>query len=140
MSLGDPTLETLLKQFGLQVGGCRWGEDGPHCQAASVDLCSCPPQDKSPPRARGSGTLAQALHWVRAWLCPLEPPMLLWGLLVAVGTIRALQALLPGSPLHSSPPASREKHKPAPNHSNDTSQASPAPSPCSTSRASRRKK
>ncbi|XP_040843745.1 lipase maturation factor 2 isoform X2 [Ochotona curzoniae] len=114
VSLGDPTLETLLKQFGLQ--------------------------DKSPPRARGSGTLAQALHWVRAWLCPLEPPMLLWGLLVAVGTIRALQALLPGSPLHSSPPASREKHKPAPNHSNDTSQASPAPSPCSTSRASRRKK
>lgn len=48
VSLGDPSLETLLQQFGLQ--------------------------DKSPPRARGSSILAQALHWVRAQLSPLEAP------------------------------------------------------------------
>lgn len=117
VSLGDPSLETLLQQFGLQ--------------------------DKSPPRARGSSILAQALHWVRAQLSPLEAPTLLWGLLVAVGTIRIMQTLLAPWVLRSFPLANGEKHKPAPKKDGGAArgQAAPAPSNCSsTSRASRRKK
>nr|ABM06059.1 hypothetical protein LOC91289 [Bos taurus] len=69
VSLGDPALDMLLRQFGLQ--------------------------DKSPPRAGGSSnTLSQALHWVRKQLSPLEAPALLWGLLGAVGAIKVMQALL----------------------------------------------
>ncbi|XP_036762669.2 lipase maturation factor 2 isoform X1 [Manis pentadactyla] len=69
VALGDPTLDMLLRQFGLQ--------------------------DRSPPRARSSNTtLAQALRWARRQLSPLEAPALLWGLLVTVGVIRVVQALL----------------------------------------------
>nr|XP_054098949.1 lipase maturation factor 2 isoform X2 [Callithrix jacchus] len=120
VSLGDPVLETLLRQFGLQ--------------------------DKNPPRARGANsTLAQALHWTRTQLSPLEAPALLWGLLVAVGAVRVVQALLAPWSLRSSPEALaiREKHRPAPQKDSGATseQATPAPSPCSSgSRTTRRKK
>ncbi|XP_037702008.1 lipase maturation factor 2 [Choloepus didactylus] len=86
VSLGDPALETLLRQFGLE--------------------------DRSPPRPRGSGgVLPQALRWVRTQLAPLEAPALLWGLLVAAGAAGAVQALLAPQ---AAPPAKEEKHRPAP--------------------------
>ncbi|XP_045322148.1 lipase maturation factor 2 isoform X2 [Leopardus geoffroyi] len=111
VSLGDPTLDMLLRQFGLQ--------------------------DKSPPRARSSSnTLAQALHWVRRQLSPLEPSTLLWGLLAAVGAIRVVQALhsRPHSP-RSSPPGKEEKHRPAPKKDSGaaTKRAAPAPDNCTSS-------
>ncbi|XP_046299430.1 lipase maturation factor 2 isoform X1 [Marmota monax] len=88
VSLGDPALETLLRQFGLQ--------------------------DKSPPRARNPrSALVQALHWVRTQLSPIEPPTLLWGLLGAVGAVRVMQALLVSRSLRSSPQDRGEKPKPA---------------------------
>ncbi|XP_077025411.1 lipase maturation factor 2 [Tamandua tetradactyla] len=69
VSLGDPTLELLLRQFGLE--------------------------DKSPARPRGSsGMLPQSLLWVRAQLAALEAPTLLWGLLGAAVAVRVLPALL----------------------------------------------
>ncbi|XP_057599498.1 lipase maturation factor 2 isoform X4 [Hippopotamus amphibius kiboko] len=114
VSLGDPTLDALLRQFGLQ--------------------------DKSPPRARSSSNaLTQALHWVRKQLSPLEAPVLLWGLLGTVGAIRVTQALL--GP-RSSPRAKEEKHRPAPReHVVAASKpASPAPSTSSGSQTPRRKK
>lgn len=104
------------------------------------------PQDKSPPRARGSGnTLAQALRWIRKQLSPLEASTLLWGLLAAVGAIRVMQALLgPHSP-RSSPLAKEEKHRPAARKASRAAgrQAVPAPENCSSSSSSqspRRKK
>ncbi|KAM5250586.1 lipase maturation factor 2 isoform 2-T2 [Hipposideros larvatus] len=88
VSLGDPTLDMLLRQFGLQ--------------------------DKSPPRTRSSSNiLAQALLWVRRQLSPLEAPILLWGLIFTVGAIRVMQALLGPRPSRSPPPAREEKHRPA---------------------------
>ncbi|XP_004460427.2 lipase maturation factor 2 [Dasypus novemcinctus] len=110
VSLGDPKLETLLQQFGLE--------------------------DKSPPRPRGSGgLLPQALLWARTQLAPLEAPTLLWGLVVAAGAARAMQALL--APL-ASPPAREEKLRPAPKKGEP---ATPAPDGCSSSaQAPRRKK
>ncbi|XP_004380083.1 lipase maturation factor 2 [Trichechus manatus latirostris] len=115
VALGDPTLETLLAQFGLQ--------------------------DKSPPRPRStSSLLPQALHWVRTQLSPLKAPTLLWGLLAAVGAIRVVQALLaPNSP----PPSREEKHKAAPKKEPGAAgeQATPAPDSCSSgARTPRRKK
>lgn len=113
VSLGDPTLETLLRQFGLQ--------------------------DKSPPRARSSSSpLTEALYWVRKQLSPLEAPTLLWGLLATVGAIRVMQALLGPRP---SPPA-REKQRPAPREDSGATskQAAPAPSNSSRSQTPRRKK
>ncbi|XP_037371092.1 lipase maturation factor 2 [Talpa occidentalis] len=115
VSLGDPTLDMLLTQFGLQ--------------------------DKSPPRARSSSnTLTQTLCWLREQLSPVEAPTLLWGLLATVGAIRVLQALLGPLIPRSTPPAREEKHRPA--HRKDSGQqAAPAPSSCSSgSRLSRRKK
>ncbi|XP_045690829.1 lipase maturation factor 2 isoform X2 [Phyllostomus hastatus] len=118
VSLGDPTLDTLLRQFGLQ--------------------------DKSPPRARSSGNpLARALLWVREQLSPLEAPALLWGLILAVGAVRVVQALLGPRPSRSSPPPREEKHRPAPKKDPGaaTEQAAPAPSNCnSSSQTTRRKK
>ncbi|XP_012644979.2 lipase maturation factor 2 isoform X1 [Microcebus murinus] len=118
VSLGDPTLETLLRQFGLQ--------------------------DKSPPRARRSNsTLAGALHWVRTQLSPLEAPTLLWGLLLAVGAVRVVQALPAPWSSRSSPPARTEKQRQAPKKDLGAAcqQATPAPDNCSSgSRTHRRKK
>ncbi|XP_054531759.1 lipase maturation factor 2 isoform X2 [Pan troglodytes] len=120
VSLGDPTLETLLRQFGLQ--------------------------EKSPPRTRSANsTLAQALHWTRTQLSPLEAPALLWGLLMAVGAVRVVQALLAPCSLWSSPlaPVSREKRRPASQKDSGAAseQATTAPNPCSSSsRTTRRKK
>ncbi|XP_004700668.1 lipase maturation factor 2 [Echinops telfairi] len=86
VTLGDPTLQNLLSQFGLQ--------------------------DKSPPRPRSlSSPLPQALHWVRAQLTPLEAPNLLWGLLGAAGAIKVVQALLAPRP---PTPNRQEKRKGAP--------------------------
>ncbi|XP_034841874.1 lipase maturation factor 2 isoform X1 [Mirounga leonina] len=116
VSLGDPTLDMLLRQFGLQ--------------------------DKSPPRARSSGNaLAQALRWIRKQLSPLEASTLLWGLLAAVGAIRVMQALLGPHPAHSSPLA-KEKHKPAPKKDSGAAGKQPAPAPdnSSSSQTPRRKK
>nr|KAF6267567.1 lipase maturation factor 2 [Myotis myotis] len=118
VSLGDPTLDTLLRQFGLQ--------------------------DKSPRRARSSSNaLAQALQWVRKQLSPLEAPTLLWGLILAVGAIRVLQALLGPRSSRASPPPGEEKHRPAPKKDPGaaTDQAAPAPnSSNSGSQTARRKK
>ncbi|XP_055252012.1 lipase maturation factor 2 [Moschus berezovskii] len=114
VSLGDPTLDMLLRQFGLQ--------------------------DKSPPRARSSSnTLTQALHWVRRQLSPLEAPTLLWGLLGAVGAIKVMQALLGPQSL---PRTKEEKHRPAPDEDSvaASKQASPAPNVSSGSQTPRRKK
>ncbi|XP_043738050.1 lipase maturation factor 2 [Cervus elaphus] len=114
VSLGDPTLDMLLRQFGLQ--------------------------DRSPPRARGSSnTLTQVLHWVRKQLSPLEAPALLWGLLGAVGAIKVMQALLGPQAL---PRTKEEKHKPAPQEDSvaASKQASPAPNISSSSQTPRRKK
>ncbi|KAF5928242.1 hypothetical protein HPG69_014847 [Diceros bicornis minor] len=118
VSLGDPTLDMLLRQFGLQ--------------------------DKSPPRPHGSSSpLAQALHWVRKQLSHLEAPIVLWGLLVTLGAIRVIQALLgPRSP-RSSPPAREEKHRPASKKDLGAAgkQAAPAPDNNSSgSQTPRRKK
>lgn len=112
VSLGDPTLDTLLRQFGLQ--------------------------DKSPRRARSSSNaLAQALQWVRKQLSPLEAPTLIWGLILTVGAIRILQALLGTRPSRTSPPPREEKHRPTPKKD----QAAPAPnSNNSGSQTARRKK
>ena len=69
-------------------------------------------QDKSSLRARSSGNaLAKALNWVRTQLSPLDPPILLWGLLGAVVTIRVVQTLLAPRPLQSSKPSREEKRK-----------------------------
>lgn len=98
------------------------------------------PQDRSPPRARGSSnTLTQVLHWVRKQLSPLEAPTLLWGLLGAVGAIKVMQAL-PG--LQALPRTKEEKHKPAPQEDSvaASKQASPAPNISSSSQTPRRKK
>ncbi|KAM7243547.1 hypothetical protein CapIbe_004155 [Capra ibex] len=114
VSLGDPALDMLLGQFGLQ--------------------------DKSPPRARGSSnTLSQALHWIRRQLSPLEAPALLWGLLGAVGAIKVMQALLGPQSL---PRSKEEKHKPASQEDSvaASKQASPAPNISSSSQTPRRKK
>lgn len=113
VSLGDPVLDTLLRQFGLQ--------------------------DKSPPRARSaSSTLARALHWLRRQLSPLEAPTLLWGLILTVGAIRVMQALLGPQPSWWSSPAREER--PAPKDS-ARDQAAPAPnSRSSSSQTSRRRK
>ncbi|XP_008571974.1 PREDICTED: lipase maturation factor 2 [Galeopterus variegatus] len=108
VSLGDPTLETLLRQFGLQ--------------------------DKSLPRARSSSsTVAQALHWVRTQLSHLEAPPLLWGLLVAVGAVRVVQALLAPRSLQS-PPIKGGKHRPAPKKDSRATcaQATPALDSCNS--------
>ncbi|KAF0883190.1 LMF2 factor, partial [Crocuta crocuta] len=119
VSLGDPTLDVLLRQFGLQ--------------------------DRGPARARSSSNaLAQALSWVRKQLSPLEPSTLLWGLLAAVGAIRVVQALhsRPHSP-RSSPLAKEEKPRPAPKKDSGAAskQAAPAPDSCaSNSQTPRRKK
>ncbi|XP_017904473.1 PREDICTED: lipase maturation factor 2 [Capra hircus] len=114
VSLGDPALDMLLGQFGLQ--------------------------DKSPPRARGSSnTLSQALHWIRRQLSPLEAPALLWGLLGAVGAIKVMQALLGPQSL---PRSKEEKHKPVSQEDSvaASKQASPAPNISSSSQTPRRKK
>ncbi|XP_065780612.1 lipase maturation factor 2 [Muntiacus reevesi] len=114
VSLGDPTLDMLLRQFGLQ--------------------------DRSPPRARGSSnTLTEVLHWVRKQLSPLEAPTLLWGLLGAVGAIKVMQALLGPQAL---PRTKEEKHKPASQEDSvaASKQASPAPNISSSSQTPRRKK
>ncbi|XP_036904583.1 lipase maturation factor 2 [Sturnira hondurensis] len=118
VSLGDPTLDMLLRQFGLQ--------------------------DKSPPRARSSShSLARALLWTRKQLSPLEAPTLLWGLILAVVAIRIMRALLWPLPSRASPPHREEKHRPAPKKDPGaaTEQAVSAPSNCnSSSQATRRKK
>ncbi|KAF6268833.1 lipase maturation factor 2 [Rhinolophus ferrumequinum] len=111
VSLGDPTLDMLLRQFGLQ--------------------------DKSPPRVRSSSnTLTQALHWVRRQLSPLEAPTLLWGLIFTVGAIRIVQALLGHRPSGSCPAARKENHRPAPKDSGVT----PAPTNSSSSQPPQRRK
>ncbi|XP_054426450.1 lipase maturation factor 2 [Pteronotus mesoamericanus] len=118
VSLGDPLLDTLLRQFGLQ--------------------------DKSPPRARSSSSaLGRALHWVRKQLSPLEAPALLWGLILGVGAIRVIQAALGPRPSRTSAPAKEEKHRPAPRKDPGAvpDQAAPARSNSnSSSQTTRRKK
>lgn len=119
VSLGDPTLDTLLWQFGLQ--------------------------DKSPPRVRNStNSLAQSLHWVREQLLPLDPPMLLWGLLAAVVVIKIFQALWGHRPARPSPLAPREeKPQPSPKKDSGSARKQATPSPQSSSPrsgASRRRK
>lgn len=94
-----------------------------------------PPQDKSPPRARSSNNaLAQALHWLRRQLSPLEAPTLLWGLILTVGSIRAMQALLGLRLSRLSPPAREEKRRPA------AKDAGAAPAPSSSGSQPRRRK
>ncbi|XP_056653500.1 lipase maturation factor 2 [Monodelphis domestica] len=70
VTLGDPKLESLLAQFGLQ--------------------------DKSPgrPPPSSASPLPQALRWLRNQLTPLAAPVLLWGLICSVVAIHILQALL----------------------------------------------
>ncbi|XP_074128064.1 lipase maturation factor 2 [Sminthopsis crassicaudata] len=87
VSLGDPKLESLLAQFGLQ--------------------------DKNPGRAPHSSAslLPRALRWLRDQLTPLAAPMLLWGLICSVGAIHFLQALLHPRPQRPET-ASGEKNKP----------------------------
>ncbi|XP_034371920.2 lipase maturation factor 2 isoform X1 [Arvicanthis niloticus] len=116
VSLGDPTLETLLQQFGLK--------------------------DKSPLRARSpSNALAQTLNWVRTQLSPVEPPILLWGLLGAVVAIRVVQTLFAPRPLQSSKQTREEKRKQAPKKDSRAASEQAAPnSNSSDSRAPRRKK
>uniref|UniRef100_A0A9L0R273 Lipase maturation factor n=1 Tax=Equus caballus TaxID=9796 RepID=A0A9L0R273_HORSE len=118
VSLGDPLLDALLRQFGLQ--------------------------DKSPARTRSSSsTLAQVLHWVRKQLSPLEAPSLLWGLLVTLGAIRFMQALLGPRPPRSSPLAREEKYRSASKKDSGaaSTQATPAPDNGSSgSQTPRRKK
>lgn len=97
------------------------------------------PQDKSPPRARSaSSALAQALHWLRSQLSPLEAPTLLWGLILTVGAIRVMQALLGPRPSWWSPPAREER--PAPKDSARVQAASAPNSRSSSSQTSRRRK
>lgn len=118
VSLGDPKLNELLRQFGLQ--------------------------DKSPPRVRSSNhTLTQVLHWVRKQLSPLEAPILLWGLLATVGAIKIIQALLGTPSPRPSPPAQGEKQKAAPQKDSAAAGAKDTPGQdnCNnSSRNSRRKK
>ncbi|XP_040609909.1 lipase maturation factor 2 isoform X1 [Mesocricetus auratus] len=116
VSLGDPGLETLLRQFGLQ--------------------------DRSPLRARSpSNALAQTLNWVRTQLSPLEPPILLWGLLGAVVTVRVVQTLLAPCPLQSSKLSREEKRKQTPKKDPRAASEQAAPnSNSSDSGAPRRKK
>ncbi|XP_070362740.1 lipase maturation factor 2 isoform X1 [Equus asinus] len=118
VSLGDPLLDALLRQFGLE--------------------------DKSPARTRSSSsTLAQALHWVRKQLSPLEAPSLLWGLLVTLGAIRFMQVLLGPRPPRSSPLAREEKYRSASKKDSGaaSTQATPAPDNGSSgSQTPRRKK
>ena len=142
VSLGDPTLDMLLGQFGLQVGRRQpaWGGRQGWAQALLHTPPPDPLQDKSPPRARSSSsTLAQALRWMRKQLSPLEAPALLWGLLGTVVAIRVMQALLGPQ---SSPRAKEEKHRPAPPEDSvaASKQASPAPDVSSGSQTPRRKK
>lgn len=140
MSLGDPTLDTLLRQFGLQVGRRHPAWGGRQGWAQALLHPPPAPQDKSPPRARSSSsTLAQALRWMRKQLSALEAPALLWGLLGTVGAIRVMQALLGPQ---SSPRAKEEKHRPAPAEDSvaASKQASPAPDVSSGSQTPRRKK
>ncbi|XP_012590528.1 PREDICTED: lipase maturation factor 2, partial [Condylura cristata] len=113
VSLGDPTLDSLLRQFGLQ--------------------------DKSPPRTRSSSnTLTRTLHWLREQLSPLEAPMLLWGLLATVGAIRVLQALLGPHFPRSTPLAREEKHRLA--HKQDSGAPGQQAALAPNSGSSRRKK
>ncbi|XP_055963006.1 lipase maturation factor 2 [Sorex fumeus] len=118
VTLGDPTLETLLRQFGLQ--------------------------DKSPPRVRSTtNTLAQSLHWIREQLTPLDTPTLLWGLLAATVALRVFQALWGPRSARSSAPAREEKPQLSPKK--DSGSASKPSTPASESgslrsRASRKKK
>lgn len=109
-----------------------------------MDLKILPPQDKSPARTRSSSsTLAQALHWVRKQLSPLEAPSLLWGLLVTLGAIRFMQALLGPRPPRSSPLAREEKYRSASKKDSGaaSTQATPAPDNSSSgSQTPRRKK
>lgn len=116
VSLGDPTLEILLQQFGLK--------------------------EKSPLRARSpSNGLAQTLNWVRAQLSPLEPSILLWGLLGAVVAIRVVQTLLTPRPLQSSKQTREEKRKQTPKKDSRTaSEQAASNSNSSNSGAPRRKK
>lgn len=119
VTLGDPKLDGLLRQFGFQ--------------------------DKSPPRARSSNTLTQALQWVREQLSSLEGPTVLWGLLATVGAIKVIQALLGPRSLRPSPPAQGEKHKPAPKKDSAAKESGAKAAPSSdsssnSSRNSRRKK
>ncbi|XP_049740728.1 lipase maturation factor 2 isoform X2 [Elephas maximus indicus] len=115
VALGDPTLDTLLTQFGLQ--------------------------DRSPPRPRStSSSLPQALHWVRTQLSSVGAPALLWGLLVAIGAIRVVQGLLSA---HSPPTSREEKHRTASKKEPGAAseQANPTPDSCSSgARTPRRKK
>ncbi|XP_008832992.1 lipase maturation factor 2 isoform X2 [Nannospalax galili] len=108
VSLGDPTLQTLLRQFGLQ--------------------------DKSPARARSpSSALAQTLNWVRMQLSPLEPPILLWGLLGAVVAVRVVQTLLAPWSFQPLPLARKEKHHPTPKKDSGVASKQDAPAPKSNS-------
>ncbi|XP_027252075.1 lipase maturation factor 2 [Cricetulus griseus] len=116
VSLGDPKLEMLLQQFGLQ--------------------------DRSPLRGRSpSNALAQTLNWVRTQLSPLEPSILLWGLLGAVVTVRVVQTLLAPCPLQSSKLSREEKRKQTPKKDSRAASEQAAPNRNSSdSGASRRKK
>ena len=128
------------------VTPASWGKPSKHFPNLPPSLPPSLPQEKSPPRTRSANsTLAQALHWTRTQLSPLEAPALLWGLLMAVGAVRVVQALLAPCSLWSSPlaPVSREKRRPASQKDSGAAseQATTAPNPCSSSsRTTRRKK
>ncbi|XP_020838517.1 lipase maturation factor 2 [Phascolarctos cinereus] len=118
VSLGDPKLDSLLTQFGLQ--------------------------DKSPGRPPHSSAslLPRALRWLRDQLTPLAAPVLLWGLICSVGVIHLLQALLLPRPQRPET-AGGEKNKPASQKekgSKERSQAQSSEGPGNSSRAARRKK
>ncbi|XP_043824982.1 lipase maturation factor 2 [Dromiciops gliroides] len=118
VSLGDPKLESLLTQFGLQ--------------------------DKSSGRApHGSaGLLPRALRGLREQLTPLAAPALLWGLICSVGTIHLLRALLLPGPRRSEAAAGEKNKLPSQKEKGgkERSQAQSSEGAGNNSRGTRRKK
>ncbi|XP_064512889.1 lipase maturation factor 2 [Pseudopipra pipra] len=81
VSLGDPTLESLLSQHGLK--------------------------DKPPVRRRSEAALPRLLGWVRGLARPFSGPALLWTLYLVAATVGVLRALGPRA--RGGPPPARHK-------------------------------
>ncbi|CAN0020935.1 unnamed protein product [Bubo scandiacus] len=100
VSLGDPTLESLLGQHGLK-GLMDWGHPDPPSPPLS------PPRTRPPPRRSADALLPRALRALRRLSRPFSGPTVLWSLYLVAATIYLLRAL-GHRPRGGAPPA---RHK-----------------------------
>lgn len=107
VSLGDPTLESLLNQHGLKVRHCAVATPRSWPRGSPDTPLPLAPQDKMSLKRSADAFLPWLLQSLRQLSHPFSGPAILWSLYLVVATVYLLRAL-GRRPRGGAPPA---RHK-----------------------------